>query len=44
MTGAGRNTNREFTGCDILSPLKEICPQSLGTDEGTSSAFGLRVP
>ncbi|GJV22204.1 hypothetical protein Tco_1371224 [Tanacetum coccineum] len=26
----GRNTNREFTGCDILSPLKELCPQSLG--------------
>ncbi|GJS58798.1 hypothetical protein Tco_0653582 [Tanacetum coccineum] len=30
MTGVGRNTNREFTGCDILSPLKELCPQSLG--------------
>ncbi|GJU21892.1 hypothetical protein Tco_1155234 [Tanacetum coccineum] len=26
----GRNTNREFTGCDILSPLKDLCPQSLG--------------
>ncbi|GJW06154.1 hypothetical protein Tco_1568577 [Tanacetum coccineum] len=30
MTGVSRNTNREFTGCDILSPLKELCPQSLG--------------
>ncbi|GJZ51810.1 reverse transcriptase domain-containing protein [Tanacetum coccineum] len=30
MTGVGRNTNREFTGCDILSPLEELCPQSLG--------------
>ncbi|GJS17318.1 hypothetical protein Tco_0238646 [Tanacetum coccineum] len=30
MTGMGRNTNREFTGCDILSPLEELCPQSLG--------------
>ncbi|GKG39655.1 hypothetical protein Tco_0463800, partial [Tanacetum coccineum] len=26
----GQNTNREFMGCDILSPLKELCPQSLG--------------
>ncbi|GJW54013.1 hypothetical protein Tco_0098098 [Tanacetum coccineum] len=30
MTGVGRNTNREFTGCDILSPLEKLCPQSLG--------------
>ncbi|GJS93557.1 hypothetical protein Tco_0369766 [Tanacetum coccineum] len=30
MTGVGRNTNREFTGCDILSLLEELCPQSLG--------------
>ncbi|GJU99330.1 hypothetical protein Tco_1328601 [Tanacetum coccineum] len=30
MTGVSRNTNREFTGCDILSPLEKLCPQSLG--------------
>ncbi|GKB44815.1 hypothetical protein Tco_0889757 [Tanacetum coccineum] len=39
MTGVGRNTNREFTGCDILSPLKELCPQSLRR----SSRCGCRV-
>ncbi|GJZ45662.1 hypothetical protein Tco_0593258, partial [Tanacetum coccineum] len=39
MTGMSRNTNREFTGCDILSPLEELCPQSLGRSSDANTGL-----